>query len=336
MKRLVGSTAARGVARLCVSRGAVIGTGFRIDDRTRRVCGVPARAAQPCWSGPSPAQTTSPAEHTHRREHRTGADDRIRVAGGEEPPHDRRQHAQAAAESQEEHPPRARVASGPEGVKQRNRPGRVGEPVDCPPSTRPYPPPEEAGGDERQQQVERDCPDPEPERPVRRQERDERVDDADRREGVDDRRQDMHDGEREREQRDVPMQAVDDESRPAVGLPACRVRDAEQRPMRSGGAAPRLRSPVSGTRAPCRCSRRRGPGSRGSLERPLADPRTPSRSRRRVSPAARGRVARPGACSPRTRAAVLAALASTHVAAATVTVRQCVTAGRPVRGSRMW
>ena len=43
-----------------------------------------------------------------------------------------------------------------------------------------------------------------------------------------------------------------------------------------------------------------------------------------------------GAPRPRTTAAVLAVLASTQLAAVTVTVRQTGSAGRPVRGSRTW
>ena len=43
-----------------------------------------------------------------------------------------------------------------------------------------------------------------------------------------------------------------------------------------------------------------------------------------------------GAASPRTIAAVEAVFASTHVAAATLTVRHTSAAGRPVRGSTTW
>ena len=64
--------------------------------------------------------------------------------------------------------------------------------------------------------------------------------------------------------------------------------------------------------------------------------RRPSRRAGRGAPGSRRSSSQAGASSPSTIAAVLAVLASTHDAAATVTVRHGEAAGLPVRGSTMW
>ena len=146
----------------------------------------------------------------------------------------------------------------------------------------------------------------------------------DRRVAVRDRRPDVERDEDQREQRQVAVEIGDGEPRPALAAPAARAEHAEQR--RRGQEEERDDAGGAG-QVP-----ERGHGV--SSGQPLTVTTAPSAA---ASLAGSPRSAsQAGAASPSTTDAVLAALASTHEPAATVTVRQGVSAGRAVRGSTMW
>ena len=236
------------------------------------------------------------------------------------------------------HPAEPRVAAGPERVDERDRPRRVREPVDVAPDAVADPRAEQARRDEREQQVERDRAEPEPDRPVRRDERDDRV--LERRSARSRRRPSSRRGRR----RSATASSVRLRWRPATTKRGQRVaapaHGREHAEGDRGGQEQQRDDARAARQVPERSSRSRRPraimpprprlGPAGDGRRPAPSCRTTPRRqppRRRASRAA---------ASPRTIAAVLATFASTHVAAATVTVRQGVTAGRPVRGSTMW
>ena len=81
---------------------------------------------------------------------------------------------------------------------------------------------------EREEEVERDRAEAEPERPVRGDERDHHVDPADRRERVGDDRDHVDGEEHEHQQRHVAVHELDDEARPRGAAPAERRQDPEQ------------------------------------------------------------------------------------------------------------
>ena len=141
---------------------------------------------------------------------------------------------------------------------------------------------------------------------------------------------------RDRQQRDVAVHALDDETRPARCSAGGRRWRRRARRSRSAAAASPRRSRGSGTTA--RSARRwREPSARRELRRgPAAGERDRAVDARRAAPAGRARSSHSGARSPRRIAVVLAMFASTQLAAATLTVRQCSSAGRPLDGSRMW
>ena len=93
---------------------------------------------------------------------------------------------------------------------------------------KPNPSPQQACDHQRQQQVERDRAESEPQRAVGRGERNKDIDHGDRREAVEQRRDHMHRRERDREQGDVAVHGIDHEARNAFGSQAARVRDPQR------------------------------------------------------------------------------------------------------------
>ena len=83
---------------------------------------------------------------------------------------------------------------------------RYDAPVHQAPAAQAEPGAQQAGDDEREHQVECDRAEANPDRPVRRDEGDERIGQRDRHEAVEHCGQDVHDGEAECEQRDIPVQ----------------------------------------------------------------------------------------------------------------------------------
>ena len=73
-----------------------------------------------------------------------------------------------AAEREDREPVQARVAAGAEAVDERERPGRVGEPVHGAPQPQADARAEQARDGEREQEIEGERAEPEPDRPVRR------------------------------------------------------------------------------------------------------------------------------------------------------------------------
>jgi hypothetical protein len=94
-------------------------------------------------------------------------------------------------------------------------PAGVAEPVHRPPGAVAEAGPQHAGDHHREQHVERDRAEAQPERPVRRGERHDGGDPADRREGIEFRGQHVRGHERHRQQRKVAVQPRGDHPRPA-------------------------------------------------------------------------------------------------------------------------
>ena len=86
---------------------------------------------------------------------------------------------------------------------------------------------QQARDDEREEEVERDRAEPEPQWPVGADERNEHVDEGDRRETVGDGGDDVHRHERGREERDILVQRREHESRPARAREANDLTDSE-------------------------------------------------------------------------------------------------------------
>ena len=116
-------------------------------------------------------------------------------------------HCHRADDVDEEDPAELGVGPGPQTVGQGDRPGRVGGPVDDPPSPQADPLPDEARHDQGDHQIERQGPEAEPEGTVGADERHEHVGDTDRRKGVQHGGDDVHGEERHRHQRGVLVQA---------------------------------------------------------------------------------------------------------------------------------
>jgi hypothetical protein len=125
-------------------------------------------------------------------------------------------HRERADGGEDHEPARLRVGAGAEPVHGSDGPREVGEPVDHAPAAQPDPRPQQAGHDECQHQVERDRAEPEPHRPVWREERKDRVLDADRGIAVGNGREHVCGDERDREQRDVAMKPREEHTRPCA------------------------------------------------------------------------------------------------------------------------
>ena len=297
---------------------------------------MPARAAQPAAPGP-PLYQSEKRERGRRRPPR--AERARRRAPSSRAARTRPSAASAtsagAAEAEERHPADARVAAGAERVDERDRPRGVREPVHRAPPLSPIRARSRLVSVSASRRSKATVPSPSQIGPVRREEREDRVLEPDRREAVGDRRDDVRGDERDREQRQVPVQALDEEARQrlacASGEPATpsRTTRGEQEQGDDAGAAGRV--PEGARRRRPRASSRRA----GSMQPPRASRRR-RRARRRRGASRGGQAAAARARpAPRRRARPTrcpATFASTQVAAATVTVRHGVTAGRPVRG----
>ena len=167
---------------------------------------------------------------------------------------------------------------------------------------------------------------PDPQRPVDAGERDHRVDQPDRREAVEHAGDDVDDEQHDHQQRDVAVQRVDREPRPARrDREAHRAEHAEHD---AGGQ--QHQGHRTGAAGEVPVGARAGGGERALMRRVRSSVARGQPARWRTVPSARdqparqtqrGQPARPRA-SPRTIAAVLAMLASRHEPAATLTVRQ--------------
>ena len=139
------------------------------------------------------------------------------------------------------------VAAGAEPVEERDGPTCIRRPVDGAPGAVADPRAQQARDDQRDEQIDRDRTEPEPERTVRRVERDDDVEPADRREVVGDRGDDVHREEHHYEQRDVLVQRRGDEAREPRARPARDLGDAErnaqgQEHERDEARSPRVRN----------------------------------------------------------------------------------------------
>ena len=242
-------------------------------------------------------------------------------------------------------PPRPGVAPRPEGVQERQRPGRVGQPVQPPPHAVRHPRAQQAGDHEDRDQVQRERPEPPPHRVAGAQERHEDVDRPQLGDGVRPQRHQVHTQQDRRRQRGTPVDLGEGEPRhllreyrPAVSTPSpidsvssssaatpCPAQEPER--LVHAGTAPAAATaprPAAGTTA-------RTSAAAGHAPRWIGVPSTPSS--RAASPCP---VSRAGAPGPRTTAAVDHVLASTQVPAATVTLPHTGSTGRQVAGSRMW
>ena len=288
--------------------------------------GVPARAPT-LPGGPARYQPRSASGTTTAA---AAGEPRVSPPGPRRPARRRRARRRRRSRSREPRASRS-VRRCPSRTSGRARPATsVREPVEGAPERRPDPRAQQARHDEREQEVEGDRAEPEPDRAGTARRTGRRRPEPDRREAVRDRRHDVQGDEDDREQRQVAMQVADRESRPAARRSAERS-DAEQDRGRQEQQGDDAAARVSGTRGPSRCLPRR----RHAASAVRGQPPTYRTSRRGPTSRA-GAVGAPASRArrrPRTIAAVLATFASTHEAAATLTVRQGVSAGRPVRGS---
>ena len=238
-----------------------------------------------------------------------------------------------------------RVAAGAEPVEHRDRPARVREPVDRPPRAVAEAPAQQARDHERDEQVERERAEPEPQRPVRRRERDHGVEQPDRRKAVEHARRrcaaraaTSTSSETSRCSASIVNRGhrARPRSAPSPRTPSTTlaVSSSERHRPRAAGEVP------VGARCACRAARAATDRARTPRSSPLAratrrragralDRDEPARQTERLEPCRRPR-------SPRMIEAVLAMFASRHEPAATLTVRQSRRRADPVAGSTRW
>ena len=120
------------------------------------------------------------------------------------------------------------IAAGSKRVHECDRPRCIGKPVDCPPHLQTDPRAQQARRDQREKKVEGNGAQSEPYRSIRREKRYYRILIADGREVIDHRSYDVDDDEGEAEQRDVSVEAQDEEARRSRGMPARRAHHAEK------------------------------------------------------------------------------------------------------------
>ena len=221
-------------------------------------------------------------------------------------------------ESGHQHEAGARVAARAERMDERDRPAGVRQPVNASPEAVADPRAQQAREDEREQEVESDRPEAEPDRAIAGRERDERISNPHRRVAVRDGRQHVDGDEGDRKQRQVLVQPADGKARPARAAPARRRQNAErdrrgqQEQCDDAGAAGqvpvrlRIEQPAAIMRLPLVV----GPAGGDALSR---------RRRARGGPGDARSSSQAGAASPRTIAAVAATFASTQLVAATLT-----------------
>ncbi len=214
-------------------------------------------------------------------------------------------------------------------MDQGDRPGGVREPVQRPPGAVSDAFAQKAGDQDREHQVQGDRAEAEPEGFVGGDERDDRVEDGDVDVAVDHRHRDVHGQERGRGEREAAVQGDRAEAGQAGEAGAQANRDAEQDHDREQDEAD---GPGGAVGVPEDLGAHAATAS--WVGQPGVVTTVPSWATKRAGRPRR--VNQRSAPAPLTREAVLAALASALVAAATETVRQGLRTGRPVRGSTMW
>ena len=175
---------------------------------------------------------------------------------GRDPPPHREHHGEDARDVHDEHERQLRVGAGTEAVQHDQRPAEVRQPVDDPPRARADAMPQEARDRQCEHEVERDRAEPEPQRPVAREERHHRVLPPDRRKAVDDDRGDVEDDHDDREQRDVAVDGLGDEAGPPGAAPPHGGHDPEDHADGQQDERGDARGAARDTRGASSCSRR--------------------------------------------------------------------------------
>ena len=168
----------------------------------------PARGQRP--SG-KPHQQTERDQSRRREGGEPGASVLGPSCGG--PRRDRDDHHDHADTGESEQPRRLRVAARAEAVDQGDRPRRVGGPVSRPPRPVAQSATDHARQGNRDQKVEGDRAEAEPHGAIARAKRHNHVHQPNRRESVEHRRPDVHEQERDGQQRGVAVHGVDHEAR---------------------------------------------------------------------------------------------------------------------------
>ena len=171
-----------------------------------------------------------PDDERERREHRGRAPadpQRGRHGLRGETRSERDQHGPDACGREREHPRRLGIGAGADPVDQRDRPARVGQPVQTSPCAVAEAPADEARDRKRDQEIGRDGAESEPERAIVRLERDDRVDDGDGRERIEQGRADVDAEQRDRQQRHGPVHRRDREAGRAARSPGSDLPDPQ-------------------------------------------------------------------------------------------------------------
>ena len=123
---------------------------------------------------PPSSQRTGHHPHGERRRHQDGAHDEQDACGlppippASDPPHGRGQHGADRHADQPQHPGCTRVAADTGAVEDRDHPRSIGRPVDRPPEPVAEPSSEQARDGDRQEEIERQRSEPQPDGTVRR------------------------------------------------------------------------------------------------------------------------------------------------------------------------
>ena len=247
------SSGSSGGLRAARATGRAAGRGG--ENAASTPAGVPARRAQPRWSGPC-------ASHSdERRRRRAGSRPRRRPRA----PGDTSAAASRPASATSTASTHAAVSSSIHGAfasepvprpwSTATGPARVGEPVHAAPCPVAEATADEARDHEREQDVGRERAQAEPQRSVRRAERDERRADPDGRERVEEDGRDVDGEQREREQRQGPVGGGDRVARRSGRSPAAQLADPqdeargeqhERHRARAAARVPERRRTVSG------------------------------------------------------------------------------------------
>ena len=146
--------------------------------RSRRPPGPQGAGGGPCDQG----------DHTHHTHRSDGHPDPFsRRPPHHETPSHRQKHRRHAADDERNHPFEMRVGPRPQAVHHSQGPAGVGQPVQGPPGAGVDPLAQHARDRHREKDVDRDCPETEPQPPVGRQERNHHREPSDRSERVRDR-----------------------------------------------------------------------------------------------------------------------------------------------------
>src|SRR5262249_32729734 len=148
--------------------------------------------------------------------------------GLQQPPRSGTEHGRKARAGNRGEPRRTDVATGAEGMRNRERPREVREPVDAAPEARPQAAARETCQHERSREIERDRAESDPERLPRGGERHDDRNEPDMGVRIRNRGDDVQRDECHREERDASMQSRRHETRTVLRPPAFDRRDAEQ------------------------------------------------------------------------------------------------------------